>query len=292
MNQSPQVSVIIPNYNYAEFLGQAIDSVLAQTYRNFEIIVVNNGSTDNSLQVLSKYKESIVLVDQSNQGQSGARNSGIIASSGELIAFLDADDFWEPTKLEKQLKLVSHECQLIYCGIQHYENETGKKSLRQFPHYKGNCQELFSRQPGVGIVIGGESTVIITRDLLNIVGNFNIGLSVSSGWDFYRRCANYTHFDYVPELLTNYRIHNNNMSKDSLRNIEDIRKSFFVMLDSLDKKSRLYGLMIGYFKLEINFVKTHLRNRYWGSAFCGVLNLPFHMSRILVLRLRRCLTWN
>ena len=90
----PLISVIIPNYNYARYLSVAISSVLSQTYPNIEIIVVNNGSTDNSIQVLRQFGSQIILLDQQNLGQSGARNSGLRAAQGDLIAFLDADDFW------------------------------------------------------------------------------------------------------------------------------------------------------------------------------------------------------
>ena len=103
---SSKVSVIIPNFNYADFVGEAIQSVLKQTYQNTEIIVVNNGSTDNSLEILRSFGDKILIVDQANLGQSGARNAGLAKSTGELIAFLDADDLWEPKKLEKQMILL------------------------------------------------------------------------------------------------------------------------------------------------------------------------------------------
>ncbi len=287
IDQSKKVSVIIPNYNYAVFVGFAIESVLAQTYGNYEIIVVNNGSTDNSLLILSKYIDRIVLVDQSNLGQSGARNSGILHSNGDLIAFLDADDFWEPTKLEKQVKLLSNDSQLVYCGLQHFENRTSLKTTIQFPQHRGDCRDLFQRQPGVGIVLGGESTVMITRELLNKVGKFDHRLNISSGWDFYRRCANFTNFDYVPEVLVNYRIHENNMSKSASMNVQDIRKSFLIMSESLENSIKVRELMFRFFKLELTFLKTYLRDRNWKSFLSCMLKLPLHFSHIISLRLGR-----
>jgi glycosyltransferase involved in cell wall biosynthesis len=99
----PLVSVVIPTYNCGECVEEAIDSVLSQTYRNQEIIVVNDGSTDDTASKLEKYKDRIRLVTQANRGLSGARNTGLELSTGEYVAFLDADDRWLSGKLEQQI---------------------------------------------------------------------------------------------------------------------------------------------------------------------------------------------
>lgn len=100
-----KVSVIISNYNYARYLSAAIDSVLAQTYRDIEIIVVDDGSTDNSREAIAqlqqKSPDKIKAIFQANQGEGGAFNTGFEAASGELIGFLDADDVWKPNKLQR-----------------------------------------------------------------------------------------------------------------------------------------------------------------------------------------------
>ena len=98
-NRDPLVSVIIPAYNYAQYLAEAIDSVLAQTYEPIEVIVVDDGSTDNTPQILAHYADRIRAIRQRNQGESVARNTGISAARGEMIALLDADDTWEKTAL-------------------------------------------------------------------------------------------------------------------------------------------------------------------------------------------------
>ena len=99
--QSPLVSVIIGNYNYDYFLPEAINSVLQQTYRNFELIVVDDGSTDNSREVIESYGEKIIAVFQPNGGQGAAFNVGINRAKGEIVCFLDADDYYYPDKLRK-----------------------------------------------------------------------------------------------------------------------------------------------------------------------------------------------
>ncbi|HEY0656892.1 MAG TPA: glycosyltransferase family A protein, partial [Pyrinomonadaceae bacterium] len=100
----PKVSVIIPNYNYAKYIAETIDSVLAQTYPNLEVIVVDDGSKDDSLKILRSYGDKITVIEQKNQGVARARNIGTAYSNGEYIAFLDADDVWLPEKLARQME--------------------------------------------------------------------------------------------------------------------------------------------------------------------------------------------
>src|ERR1041385_3866377 len=98
---SPKVSVIIPTYNHAEYLPEAIQSVLEQTYPDFELLIVNDGSTDHTGEVVQQFTDPrIHYLEQENRGATAARNTGICASSGELIALLDADDLWHPEKLQ------------------------------------------------------------------------------------------------------------------------------------------------------------------------------------------------
>ena len=101
---SPLITTIIPAYNVEEYVINAIQSVLDQSYKNVELIIVNDGSTDNTEQIIKENYPSINLITQKNKGLSGARNTGIENSKGEYIAFLDADDQWLPDKLEKQVE--------------------------------------------------------------------------------------------------------------------------------------------------------------------------------------------
>src|SRR4051794_17773364 len=104
--EKPLVSVIIPTYNGSAFLGETIDSVLAQTYSKVEVIVVNDGSTDGTASLLAAYGDRIRTSVTANLGTAAARNEGIRLSSGSLIAFLDHDDLWTPDKLEKQVQVM------------------------------------------------------------------------------------------------------------------------------------------------------------------------------------------
>ena len=103
LDKIPFVSVIIPTFNRGWILKEAVDSVLGQTYRNFELIVVDDGSTDNTAQILETYQGRITVIRQENAGVSAARNRGIRKASGRLISFLDSDDLWLSGKLERQV---------------------------------------------------------------------------------------------------------------------------------------------------------------------------------------------
>ncbi len=124
---NPVISVIIPTYNRAHLVKDAIDSVLSQTYRDFEIIVVDDGSTDNTKEVLAPYRDKVKYIYQENQGLSAARNTGIRGARGEYIGFLDSDDLWLPPKLEKQVQILKEykDIAFVYTNFI-FIDETGK----------------------------------------------------------------------------------------------------------------------------------------------------------------------
>ena len=122
-----KISVIIPCYNAEGFIESSINSVLEQDYENIELIVVNDGSSDTSLDVLRKFGNDIVLINQKNQGASIARNSGLKKATGEYIAFLDSDDYWDKKFLRKMhKKAIDESVKLVYCGWQHVGNYPNK----------------------------------------------------------------------------------------------------------------------------------------------------------------------
>lgn len=209
--KEPLISVVIPNYNYGRYLGQAIDSALQQTYSHKEIVVIDNGSTDNSVEVLHRYDGLIHWIQQENQGSSGSRNRGICESRGELIAFLDADDVWRPDKLERQVPLFDNpKVGLVSCGIE-YVDSAGKSLGVEFAEMRGHLlRELALME--VTVVPAGTSTAVVRRKCLDKVGLFDRALSYSSDWDMWRRIAGVAEFDAVREPLAQYRRHRGAMS--------------------------------------------------------------------------------
>lgn len=132
----PLVSVLITNYNYASYLGEAIDSALNQTYPNLEVIVVDDGSTDRSREIIASYQDRIIPVLQENHGQAAAVNAGFATSKGEIICFLDADDVWLPTKVEEVVKAIvsASNAAVVYHKIQNIDKEGSLMGLPWPPH--------------------------------------------------------------------------------------------------------------------------------------------------------------
>lgn len=205
------VSVVVPCYNYARFVGEAIESALGQTVKPLEVIVVDNGSTDNTLEVLRAFGDRIRVVAQENRGQSGARNAGFEVARGELLALLDADDVWLPQKLEKQLPYFSRPgVGLVYGGFI-LADGTLKPLSTRIPKLRGRILKEFATGPGA-VITGGESTAVIRKECIEKLGAFDTELSISAGWDMYRRIASSYEIELVPEPLMIYRQHGNNAS--------------------------------------------------------------------------------
>ncbi|MDF4756482.1 glycosyltransferase family A protein, partial [Vibrio parahaemolyticus] len=130
MEQTQLVSVIVPLYNAEKYIEETMESILNQTYKNIEIVIVDDGSKDQSSSIVKnlkkKYPEQIKYILQENQGVSVARNTGIENASGEYISFLDSDDLWHPTKIEKQIESMhKNNMNACYCGYMNFYEETG-----------------------------------------------------------------------------------------------------------------------------------------------------------------------
>ena len=207
-----KVSVVIPTYNSLHFLPQTLASVRAQTFRDFEIIVVNDGSSDGTEEWLAQHHEPhLTVITQANKGVAEARNVGIDHSSSDYIALLDADDLWEPTKLEQQVAcLDAHpEVGLVHTAIR-YIDETGK-DLERILGVQGEgsiWEEVVLKMP-----IRCGSTPLIRHRCFAEVGGFEPSLHFSEEWDMWIRIAKTFEFAIINEPLVRYRQHNNNMTK-------------------------------------------------------------------------------
>ena len=205
------ISVVIPTYNHAHFLGDAIASVLQQSYTKLEVLVVDDGSTDQSEAVAGAFTDDrLRYLRQPNRGLSGARNTGILAARGEYIALLDADDFWAPTYLAR-----------VHAALAMAQHWGAVHTGMRFVNSKGEALP----QPGVATVpadqmyerlIDGEffapSAVLVRRACFREVGLFDETLRASEDWDMWLRVARHYHFGGITEPLLNYRVHGSNMS--------------------------------------------------------------------------------
>jgi glycosyltransferase involved in cell wall biosynthesis len=231
--QMPLVSVIIPTYNSADFLPQAIDSVLQQTYENIEIIVIDDGSTDHTEAVLKPYTERIRYFKKPNGGPSAARNMGIAEAQGEFIAFQDADDLWLPEKLQLQMDyLTAHaEIAVVYTDLTQFDLQ-GQVSISLVERYGAIPSGYIFEELLVNHAIT-LSSVIVRRSCIDEVGAFDESLIGAEDYNFYLRLARKFQFGFLNQALVQKRLHTNNLSDNLEQMCEDEIKN-------LDKIDRLF----------------------------------------------------
>lgn len=201
------VSVIIPSYNYARYVREAIDSVLAQARPPLEIIVVDDGSTDDTATVLATYGDRIRVFQQKNQGVAIARNTGIAAARGEYVAFMDADDIWLPRKLELQMARFDADpaLGLVACGLESFDPDGRIVEVRVKAAEGRVASALLRMEPD--IIHGPGSTMVVPKRVAEEIEGFDRRLPPSEDWDFcYRVAARYA-IGNVPEVLVRYRLH-------------------------------------------------------------------------------------
>ncbi len=212
MSSSPLISVIIPMYNTSQYISKTVESVLSQTYDNFEVIIVDDGSTDNGAQIvklLMQRDSRIKYIFQSNQGVSAARNNAIEHSQGDFIAFLDSDDLWLPSKLEKQInRLVATGMEACYCGYQYFSEATkGEVFPKRYQEGK-ILLEVIKEKISVWT-----STVVVKKSVImdnSII--FRSGLNWAEDMDFFYRLLYKCEFCCVKETLALYRQRPNSLS--------------------------------------------------------------------------------
>ena len=241
-----RVSVVIPCYNHARFLGEAIQTVLNQTYRDFEIIVVDDGSTDNTPQVVASFGDAVRCVRQENRGLAAARNAGVLAAKGAFVGLLDADDSWLPAYLARMVQAFGDDAMIgaVYCGW-HYIDSVGRMlpriNIGVFPREK-----MYRIMTFMDFLI--PSSVIVRRECFDQLGLFDESFRTAQGcedWDMWIRILTKYQMVGVPQALVKYRIHSDNMSS----NLEQMERAKQVVVvkhfGAEEKKSvahrRAYG---------------------------------------------------
>lgn len=227
----PEFSVVIPVYNKAEFLPQTIQSVLDQKFKDFEVIAVNDGSTDQSLEILRAFNDArIKIIDQKNHGLSQARNIGIAVASGNRIALLDADDFWNTEHLEtlKQLGQLFPKAGVLGTGyVEEYAN--GKLVAPQLNLENTATPQLIPdffianlKQPLVG-----QSSIAFEKSVITGCGGFNPNITYAEDVDFYIRVFLKYKLAYDPKVTCHHTMQAENQitrSKKSKYNVPDFQK--------------------------------------------------------------------
>jgi glycosyltransferase involved in cell wall biosynthesis len=222
---TPAVSVVVATYNYGRFLAGAVESVLTQTFRDLEVIVVDDGSTDGTNTVIAPFlcDRRVRYLHTEHIGQPAAKNTGIRAARGRLLAFLDADDVWLPPKLEMQIALLKENPTVgVVYSRRLLMDESGQPLEYEQPAlFRGRVLDAMFRNNFVCF-----SSALVHRRVVTHVGHFDESLPLAIDYEFWLRAASWYAFDYVDEPLVHYRTGHASLSR---RTEERLRVAFAIM---------------------------------------------------------------
>jgi len=293
-SQSDGISVVIPVYNGAWCIEKALTSVLKQSQQPLEIIAVDDGSTDDTARILSDYNNSITLLRKPNGGLSSARNAGINAAHGAWVAFLDADDYWLPSKLEEQKRLIDSNPAIGFCSTATRVEDMKGKALNVWECpviERSTLHTIFTRNAAVA---GSGSSVMARRDLLLQVGLFDEELRSLEDIDLWLRLAAVTEYDCIAIPLTVIRKSDNSMSQ----NLDIMRESALKVMKKnrplLDRRSRGGFWQAAYATVLADYAKWEYRVGRKAAAIRhlleGIARSPFRRGRLLLSLLLAILT--
>jgi glycosyltransferase involved in cell wall biosynthesis len=221
---TPLISCIVPAFNAERFLGEALDSILAQTWRPIEVIVVDDGSADDTAQVAKRYGERITYICQANAGPAAARNRGLDAATGAYVAFLDADDVWHEEKLSRQMARFDARPELELC-LAHIQNFWE-------PEFMDEEDRLRDHRFSKPIPAYVTQAMLARRTLFDVVGQFDTTLRIVDDTDWFLRAADRgTVTEVMPVVLISRRLHESNISRDHLTVFDSLPKLFKASLD-------------------------------------------------------------
>jgi len=204
-------SVIIPAYNCEAFIGEAIESAISQEGVNIEIIVVDDGSSDDTVAVAKRFGKHITIIRQPNSGPAVARNHGAKVSSGNILAFLDADDLWLPTKLKCQSRKLKDGYPMVYT------DRFNIGDLGDLPEVQTDVFPMPEGKIFADLLMGNvitTSSVVIRKDIFQVLGGFRNEYIHCEDWDLWLRCSMRIPIGFCPEPLVKYRIHSGGISRN------------------------------------------------------------------------------
>lgn len=272
------VSVVIPSYNRANYIGATIESVLGQTYRNIEIIVIDDGSTDNTEDVVSKYLPKVKYIKQKNSERGASRNHGLRLAKGEFISFLDSDDLWLPNKIETDLEFFSNNSSIgvIYTDAVQIDAQSYEIKLLKAERVKGKITERLLANNFVLM-----ATHLIRTQLIRNIGGFleERELSGSEDWEMWVRLSTITEFAYLPKVTAKIRTHSANTMSDADGMNRSMSYALKIMTESdylTDKQKQLLSKTRAYISLinAINYCTARKKKNVISSLKRAFTNDP------------------
>lgn len=260
MDQNKKVSIIIPTYNRAESIGTSIQSILDQTWQNYEIIVVDDGSTDNTRQIVENYVDDRIryIYMEKNGGASRARNIGIELAESDFIAFLDSDDEWLPEKLQKQMKVMLEAPKtvgMVYCRMKGTKKDGTTlicpEPWRPIEKLQGNILLPLLEENVIGT-----PAVLVRRECLKQTGVFDENLKCIEDWELVLRIAEKWQIEFVDDILVEVHFSEGSISNNFKDYVETrcymIAKYWELMaqnniLNDIVQEVLLYAQQAGYY---------------------------------------------
>jgi len=274
----PTVSVVIPTFNREHYIGRALESVLNQTYTDYEIIIVDDGSTDRTEEIIRRYQETSgnirYIHTTENKGAPAARNRGIREARGTYIAFQDSDDVWMPEKLEKQLKVLAESSSavgLVYAGFWFVKGDTREYIPR--PSYKkkeGNIANELLKGSFIGT-----PTILIKKECFDKAGLFDESLPQLQDWELMIRVSGHYQYRFIDEPLLCAHYHGDNISDDQVSNIR-AREMIFAKHYNKYKDAGRRVLAREYFSLGNLYCKNAMAYRGRKYFFRAIRTYPFN----------------
>lgn len=256
--ESPLVSIIVPTFNRVDFIGEAIDSVFAQDYSNWELIIVDDGSTDDTKSQLSDYLKDprVWYFYQENQGQSVARNKALEHANGELICFLDSDNRWLSHKLTSSIKVLEQnsDADILYADINsiNEQGEVIEKSTME--HYSGRIAELLLKDNFVTM-----NTSMVKKHCFDEMGGFFKGRKAGDDYELWLKLAVKYTFIYLPDVVADYRIMDDQISSDKTRRFKSNEETILSVCND-------YGHMMNKSKMKHGISFFYVRRGRWYSS--------------------------
>jgi glycosyltransferase involved in cell wall biosynthesis len=214
------VSVIMPAYNSEKTITESIKSVLCQTYKFWELIIINDGSTDNTENLIKSFNDNrIIYIYQNNKGVSAARNLGLTLSTGSYIGFLDSDDIWESNKLEIQINYFknNNEISMIHTDFMTFKDSIDHCKYKKYIEPYNNINTYFYRLLINDIIV--TSSVILKKEVYDKVGLFDNSFYGVEDWDYWIRVSKNFNISYIDNCLTYYRENEAGISKNLKRQL-------------------------------------------------------------------------
>lgn len=208
----PVVQVVIPVYNRRALLAQCLESVFAQTFRDFAVVLVDDGSTDGSVELARSFGDRVSIIEQPNSGPAAARNAGVRYSNCAYVAFLDSDDLWDDRKLERQIQFMDSNPSVgASCADAHIirNGRILKKTLQRSCGLAQSSEEIKRGIATRNLI--ATSTAVVRRCVFDAVGGFDESLRMSEDWDFWMRLSRITDIVPINEPLGMYRLHEDNV---------------------------------------------------------------------------------